>query len=171
MKHYEETHILALDVRHSRIGYALFSGPKRLLDWGASTVPSGCKNRTRWIQRKMERLLRQGAPVRVVAREQRRKRLPRNATAKPILKAIQSVAETEGVPMHSIWRDEIRSAFRIFKARTKDEIACVLVGIFPEMLIRLPPKRKKWQTESHRMIIFDAIATGFAYWQRPPPRE
>jgi glutamate-1-semialdehyde aminotransferase len=73
--------------------------------------------------------------------------------------------------MHSIGRDEIDSAFRIFKARTKDEIACVLVEIFPEMLTRLPPKRKKWQTEPHRMIIFDAIATGFAYWQRPPPRN
>jgi len=171
MKQYDETHILALDVRHSRIGYALFSGPKRLLDWGAGTVPPRCNNRTRWIQRRLERLLRQTAPVLVVAREQRRKRLPRNATGKPILKAIQSLTEAEGVPMHSIGRDEIDSAFRIFKARTKDEIACVLVEIFPEMLTRLPPKRKKWQTEPHRMIIFDAIATGFAYWQRPPPRN
>jgi hypothetical protein len=81
------------------------------------------------------------------------------------------VAEEHGIPMHVLGRDEIESTFCRFQARTKEEIAWAIVGIFPELLVRLPPKRKKWQPEPHRMIIFDAIATGFAYWQRPPPRE
>jgi hypothetical protein len=97
--------------------------------------------------------------------------LPGNANGEPILEAIQLAAKEYGIPLHILGRDEIESAFCRFRARTKEEIACAIVGIFPELLVRLPPKRKKWQPEAHRMIIFDAIATGIAYWQRPLPRE
>lgn len=171
MNHYEEEHILALDVRHSRIGYALFSGSKHLLDWGASTVPPRCNNRTHWIRQRITPLLRYGLPASIVTKQRRVAKLPRNANGEPILEAIRSAAEEYGIPVHVLGRDEIQSAFRVFQAGTKDDIACVLVGIFPELLIRLPAKRKKWQPEPHRMIIFDAIATGFAYWRRPSPRD
>ncbi len=171
MKHYEETHIVALDVRHSRIGYALFSGPKRLLDWRASTVPSRCSNRAQWIREKMALLLQHGSPAYIVTRPHRLAKLPPNANGMSILKTIQSVAAEQGIPMYVIGRDEIKSTFCRFRARTKEEIACAIVEIFPELLVRLPPKRKTWQTEARGMIVFDAIATGIAYWQRPPPRK
>ena len=171
MKHYEETHILALDVRHSRIGYALFSGPKRLLDWGASTVPSQCSNRAQWIERRMEQLLRYGTPASLVTKQRRQAKLPGNTNGEPILETIRSIAKEHGVAMQVLGRDEIQSAFRVFQAHTKEEIACVLVGIFPELLARLPTKRKKWQPEPRGMIAFDAIATGFTYWRRSPPHE
>jgi hypothetical protein len=171
MKPSEETHILALDVRHSRIGYALFSGPRQLLDWGASSVPPYCNNRTHWIRQKLMPILRHGSPACIVTKQRRLAKLPRNATGEPILEAIRSAAIEHGISVHVIGRDELKSAFRIFRARTKDEIAWAIVGIFPELLIRLPPKRKNWQPEPHAMIVFDAIATGIAYWQRPPPRS
>jgi hypothetical protein len=170
MKCYDETHILALDVRHSRIGYALFSGPKLLLDWGASTIPPRCSNRAHWIRQKMASLLRHGSPSSIVMKERRRAKLSGNTNGAPILKAIRSATKEHGIPLHVLGRDEIESAFCIFRARTKEEIACAIVGIFPELLVRLPPKRKKWQPEAHGMVVFDAIATGIAYWQRPPPR-
>jgi hypothetical protein len=94
-------------------------------------------------------------------------KLQRNANGEPILEAIRSVAEAYGIPVHVLGRDEIESAFCIFRARTKEEIACAIVGIFPELLVRLPLKRKKWQPEAHGMIVFDAIATGIAHWQLP----
>jgi hypothetical protein len=171
MKRTEETHILAVDVRHSRIGYALFWGPKRLLDWGASTVPAQCSNRGEWIRRTITPLLRHGSPALVVTKQRRRARLPGNANGAPILEAIRSAAEEYGIPMYVLGRDEVESAFCIFQARTKEEIACAIVGIFPELLVRLPLKRKKWQPEAHGMIVFDAIATGIAYWQRSSPRK
>jgi len=170
MNHYEEMHILALDVRHSRMGYALFVGSRRLLNWGVSTVPPRCCNRAEWIRPRIAELLRHGSPVCVVTRPRRLAKLPRNANGESILEAIRSVAEEHGVPMHVLGCDEIESTFCRFRARTKEEIACAIVGIFPELLVRLPLKRKKWQPEAHGMIVFDAIATGIAYWQRPPPR-
>jgi hypothetical protein len=162
--------ILALDVRHSRIGYALFWGPKRLLDWGASTIPPQCSNRAEWMRQKMAPLLRHGSPAIVVTKQRRLAKLPGNANGEPILGAIRSLAEEHGIPMHVLGRDEIESAFCRFRARTKEENAWAIVGIFPELLSRLSPKRKTWQAEARRMIVFDAIAIGIAYWQRSPPR-
>jgi hypothetical protein len=93
-------------------------------------------------------------------------KLARNASGETILQTILSVIKDRAIPVHLLRRDEVEAAFRVFKVRTKDDIACVLVQIFPELLIRLPPKRKAWQSESHRMIIFDAVANGFTLWQR-----
>ncbi len=169
MRYSEETQILALDVRHSRIGYALFVGPRRLLDWGVNTVPAECRKRAEWIQLKMAELLRRGSPACVVTRPQRLMKLPSNAIGVPILKAIRSATKEHGIPMYVLGRDEIQSAFRTFHVRTKEEIASAIVGIFPELIVRLPLKRKKWQPEAHGMIVFDAIATGIAYWQRKFP--
>jgi hypothetical protein len=114
----------------------------------------------------MAALIQYGSPTSIVAKQQWRVRLPRNASGEPIFKTVQSAAEECDIPMHVLGRDEIQSAFHVFQARSKDEIACVLVGLFPELLVRLPPKRKKWQPEPHGMIVFDAIATGFAYWRQ-----
>lgn len=113
----------------------------------------------------MAALIRNGSPTSIVAKQQLRVRLPRNAHGEPIIETIRSVVEEHGVAMQVLGRDEIQSAFRVFQAHTKDDIACALVGIFPELLVRLPAKRKKWQPEPHGMIVFDAIATGFAYWR------
>jgi hypothetical protein len=46
--------------------------------------------------------------------------------------------------------------------------------MFPELLWRLPPKRKNYQSEHPSMTVFDAVALGFTYLQSngaelPPP--
>jgi hypothetical protein len=53
----------------------------------------------------------------------RLEKLPRNANGEPILKAMQSEAVERGISMHIIGRDELKFAFRILRARTKEEIA------------------------------------------------
>ena len=92
----------------------------------------------------------------------------------PIFKAIAREAALLRIPVYFISRAEVQEAFRMFRGNTKEQIAEVLVGIFPELVSRLPPKRKKWQPEYRGMIVFDAAANGFAHWQRngtqtPPP--
>jgi hypothetical protein len=166
MKRHPETTILAIEVRQSRIGYAFFSGPKRLLNWGASTVPARCPDRADWMRRRTVALLRLCSATSIVAKEMRPLKLPNNSTGETILQTILSVIKDHAIPVHLLRRDDVEAAFRVFKVRTKDDIACVLVQIFPELLIRLPPKRKAWQSESHRMIIFDAVANGFTLWQQ-----
>jgi hypothetical protein len=78
------------------------------------------------------------------------------------------------IPVYCVSHGEVRDAFRLVPSSTKEQIAEVLVELFPELLTRLPPKRKKWQPEYRGMIVFDAVAVGIAYWHRngmqfPPP--
>lgn len=93
-------------------------------------------------------------------------KLARNSHGEMTFQMVLSVIKDHAIPVRLLRRDDVEAAFRVFKVRTKDDIACVLVQIFPELLIRLPPKRKAWQSESRRMIIFDAVANGFTLWQQ-----
>jgi len=168
--------ILAIEARRSRFGYALFEGPNRLLDWGASTVPADLTGRAAKdaARKRIALALRRCHPVAAVVRRPRRVKTGRGATPGPILRTIAREAAALPIPVHSLSRGEVREAFQLLRGRTKEEIAEALVGIFPELVTRLPPKRKKWQPEYRGMIVFDAVAVGFAYWQRnemqfPPP--
>jgi len=176
MKDCHEIRILAFDARRSRFGYALFEGSKRLLDWGASAIAPGSADRTAitMASKRIASLLKFGLPAAVVVKCPRRNNQKPATSMSPIVKAILREAAARRIPVSLMSREEIQQAFRIFRGSTKDEIASILVQIFPELLVRLPPKRKVWQSEHHAMIVFDAIATGFAYWQRkgtqlPPP--
>jgi GTPase len=168
MNCHHEVRILAFDVRRSRFGYALFEGPKRLLDWGASAIAPGSADSVAiaTVRKRIAFLLKIGLPTVVVVKQPRRNSRNDASTRASIVKAILREAAACQIPVRFIDREEIQQAFRIFRGSTKDEIAATLVDIFPELLARLPPPRKVWQTEHHAMIVFDAIATGFAYWQR-----
>jgi hypothetical protein len=176
MKGYPSFLLLAIEVRRSRFGYALFEGPERLLDWGGSAVPPGFAGRaaTEAARKRIASVLRRGSPAAIVVDRPRRTKTSPVVPACPVFKSILREAETLKVPVHLLSREEIRAAFRIFPARSKEQIACVLVSEFPELTHRLPLKRKKWEPEKRGMIVFDAIAVGLAYWLRngtesPPP--
>jgi hypothetical protein len=160
--------ILAFDVRLSRFGYALFDGPQTLLDWGASEIPAGLAYRAAVLiaRKRVAPLMKLGHPTAVIIRRPCLGNRGSTASTFPIANAIIRESTSNQVRLHSMTRKEIQHAFRIFRGSTTDEIASILADIFPELLTRLPPKKKKWQSERHAMIVFDAIATGFAFWLR-----
>ncbi|MDG7002208.1 MAG: hypothetical protein JRN15_24175, partial [Nitrososphaerota archaeon] len=47
--------------------------------------------------------------------------------------------------------------------RTKYQIASTIAQMFPELRLKLPPKRRPWQTEHYNIAIFDAISLALAY--------
>jgi hypothetical protein len=100
----------------------------------------------------------------------------RNAPAlRRIATEVRREAAIRSVPVFIFSPEEVKNAFRIFRVTTKDDVASVLTGMFPELLWELPRKRKKWDNEHPRMAVFDAISVGFAYFQRHgmrvPPSE
>jgi len=152
--------ILALEIRRSCFGYAVFQGPKRLLDWG-STSPSPLDGAGERAKYRFLSLLNVFVPTVVVVKKAR-KGTPRNA----ILQFIKREASQRSIPLLVITQNEVHKWFCIFQARNKYEIAEVLTRIFPELLFKIPRKRRVWESEAHAMIVFDAIATGFAFWQQ-----
>jgi len=168
MRNHHEMRILAVDARRSRFGYALFEGPTRLLDWGASEIPADSADRTSIMMasKRVLPLLKLGHPEVVVVKRPRRGSRGSGTATGPFVKAILRAASERQIRVCPMSRREILQGFRIFNGSTKDEIAHILAEVFPELRTRLPPKKKTWQSERHAMIVFDAVATGFAYWQR-----
>ena len=173
-KRTNDPRILTIDLRAQRFGYAVFEGPKQLLDWGARFYPPGGKSGAVVAGNRIAALIKAFPPTVIVVRKVRHKMMRNSAGVQPILKAIRREASTHSIPVHFVARSEVREAFRILRAKSTYEIAGILTAIFPELLWRLPHKRKTYESEHPVMSIFDAIALGFTYWQlngawMPPP--
>jgi len=161
--------ILAIDLRIQELGYAVFEGPKQLLDWGGMTYRS-----VDVAGRRLADLLTLCHPSALIVRKDRRTGVRNTPAVAAIVKSIKHEAAGRSIPIIVLTPEAIREAFSIFSVKNKDELASMLATEFPELLWKLPPKRKRWQHEHHRMMVFDAIALGFAYYRQngteaPPP--
>lgn len=168
MTNTDDRNVLAVEARRNRFAYALFECGARLIDWGASAVSPRLANRMAKdvMTMRVSSMLRRSHPAAVVVSQPRKTRSNKSKTLGLALRTIFSEAELRQIPVCTMSREEVKEAFRAHGAITKDDIAWVLVGYFPELLTRLPVRRGKYRSESHRMIIFDAIATGIAYLQQ-----
>jgi hypothetical protein len=161
--------MMAIEIRRSCFGYAVFQGSKWLLDWGATTrYPlSGAIQRA---EKRLLFLLRMLHPVLVVIR-----RPCQSAPRGPILSLLKRLTAEASVPIFTLTQDEVRQAFSRGGFGNKYHVAEALAGIFPDLIFKLPPKRGTGDSERHAMIVFDAIATGYAHLQRTqmglPPTE
>lgn len=157
-----ETHsvrILAVEVRRSCFGYAVFQGPKQLLDWGATT-PYPLPHALPRAEKRFRFLLRTLPPAALVVKK------PYHSISRgALIQFFKRETARCSIPMFTMTRKDIRKAFGIFRARNKYQIADALTRIFPELIFRLPPVRDTGDSERHAMLSFDAIATGFAYLQ------
>jgi hypothetical protein len=166
--------VLAIDLRPKRFGYAVFEGPKRLLDWGVASYRPGGEEGATVARRRVANLVRLFLPSVIVVRKVQRNPARNSPGVQPILKAIRRDALARFIPICLIARPEVRKAFRGCPAKSKYEIACSIVQMFPDLLWKLPPNRKFYESEHPSMTIFDAVALGIAYWRSsgaeiPPP--
>lgn len=157
--------ILAIDLRPQQFGYAVFEGPKRLLDWGVAYYRPGGKEGAVVAGRRVAEMVRMFLPSVIVVKKVRQKIARDSYGAQPILRVIRRKAAADSISLRLISRRDVREAFGIFRGNTKYEIACNLTVIFPELLWKLPPKRKLYESEHPSMTTFDAIALGFTYWE------
>lgn len=145
-----------------------------MLDWGATYFRPGGSIGAAAVGKRVARLVRDFLPSVIVVKKVRRKMTRNSPGVQPILRAIRREAQAHSIPVCFIARGDVRKAFCAYHGKSKYEIACILTTIFPELLWRLPPKRKNYQSEHPSMTIFDAIALGFTHLQPdgaeiPPP--
>jgi len=161
----KHSRILALDLRTQRFGYAVFEGPKRLLDWGAAQHRPGGDIGAVAAQRGIAKLFSIFHPSLLVVHAAPYKAKHNSRGVTPILRAIRRVASAHRVPVLTLTRKDVRHAFREHHAGNKYQIASVIAAMFPELIWRLPPERKIYESEASGMTIFDAVAVGVTYWQ------
>jgi Holliday junction resolvasome RuvABC endonuclease subunit len=160
-----ELRVLAIDPHPRGFGYAVFEGPLRLVDWGTRDRPPGQGARSRY--ERIGELVRRYRPTVIVVEDctvTGSHGATRESGGSP--RAFSSAARASGVVGRALPLAAVYRAFAGTGAGTKYGIATALVRAFPELMVRLPPKRKPWQTEDSRMSIFDAVALGLTYFRR-----
>jgi hypothetical protein len=109
--------------------------------------------------------LKSFSPSAIIVKRERWERAQISSHIRSLVEVMTRVGSTHSIPILLIGDDDVRKTFRNLGCDTRDEIAAALARIFPELVWRLPPKRRAWQSEHPRMAMFDAIALGLAYWQ------
>ncbi len=155
--------VLAIDLRLHRSGFAIYEGPRRLLDYGTTAVPfERAENSTS----RFADLLKISLPSVIVVRKDRWEGMVAHPQAKLLIEMLASEADARGIEIRLLDQDAIKSTFRNLNCETKAEISSALSRFFPDLVWQLPPQRRIWDAEHPRQSVFDAIALGFVYWQQ-----
>ena len=163
--------IVAIALRSRRFGFAVFEGPNRLLDWGMVFYPLNNDVQRAAASKRVASLLTLFIPSVVVVGRTRPLNVRNDSGIRPILRSIRREASSRLIPVRLMKKAEVREVFRLFRAKSKHEIASLVVQMFPELLWKLPPRRRIWESEHPIMTMFDAVALGFAYWQHDGARD
>jgi D-alanyl-D-alanine carboxypeptidase len=163
--------ILAIALRSRRFAYAVFERSDRLLDWGMVFYPLNNTKQRAAASKRIASLFTQFTPSEVAVGKARLVNTRKGSGVRPILRSIRHQASSRLIPVRLMRSAEVKKVFRLFRAKSKYAIASMLAEVFPELLPRLPAKRRIWESEHPRMAMFDAIALGFAYCQRYGTRE
>lgn len=161
-----QTRLLAVYPCLQRFGFAVFKGPTQLLDWGGGAFSVRNGDSSLAICGRICPLLKIYAPEVLVVRKVASGEGERYAEIRPIMSAIKKQAAKQSVEFELVGREEVRRTFERFGTTTKYDIAARVATLFPELMWKLPPPRKSWQTEYYNMAIFDAASLGIAYFSR-----
>jgi hypothetical protein len=151
----DEFRLVALEIRPQKAGFAVFEG-SALLDWGVTRYGKAVP-----ASRRIESLLDLHGPSVIVTRW--RPRLKHNPTGANVVESIKQGAQSRSIRVRSFDASQIRTFFKQRGCWNKHSTAVLLAEWFPELALRVPPKRKPWQNEPHNALLFDAVAIGVTY--------
>jgi hypothetical protein len=146
------------------LGFAVFKGPTKLLDWGIR-VYNGPRQRTgNSLEKRISSLLDFHAPSTLVIRKIHVHSPTTAQQLARIIKTIRVEARRRSVGVHVLRAAAVKKFFARSGLTTKHEIALTLAEWFKDIAWKLPNKKKTWQSERFNMVIFDALATGVAFF-------
>jgi hypothetical protein len=162
MKSTNDSRVLALAVRHRRMGFAAIERSSLLLDSGARTYKSAAD-----IPQILVPLFSISMPTIVVARRADHRLLQHRSTVNSILMMIRKECAHRSIPFEIVDLQDVRGAF-LEVGRAKEQIAEAIARAFPELHWCLPPRRRErpWVSEGWNTVRFDAVAAGLAFLAR-----
>ena len=147
--------VLALDVRPARFGYVVVENG-RLIEWGLRHGATPDLLRAHLIY-----ILQLWAPDAVVIRS--RKIHFGSARLEQVLAAFQEEVVRHGTRLRLLDQKGIARFFKEQGRKNKYDVAALVAERFPELVWRLPNKRRCWEPEKARMSLFDAAAVAYVY--------
>ena len=160
--------ILAIDPASRGFGFAVLEGQNRLVDWGVKDVR---RNKRPETLRKVEELTQFYNPDAIIVEDCLQRASRRRERVQDLIENILDLARQNKITVRRIPLSTVRRFFSETGDATKHQIATTLADRFPELALRLPRKRKPWESEHHSMSIFDATALGLVSFYRSVPLQ
>lgn len=161
-----EMRIVALAIRSQRLGLALLEDSLGLMDWRTLHYEGNFSGPVQAAKRKLASLFALYMPSVIVIQKSRLSNASNSANLESIGRFLRRESRLRAIPIISMRRKDVRDTFREIQGKSKDAIAAALTQMFPELLSKLPPRRKIWHGEHPTMPLFDAVALAVAYWDR-----
>jgi hypothetical protein len=154
--------VLALVPSSRGLGYAVFEGPARLVDWGVGRI---ALVRIPDILKRVDALAAWYVPDVIALAEIGSHEQPRRKLASELNERIGVLGKKRKIRVATHSQSMVRQCFsQVFAATFKAEIAEAIVKEFPELSPRQPPKRVPWKSQDARMCIFDAAAVAITHF-------
>jgi hypothetical protein len=161
--------LLALEIRASRLGFAVLEGSARLLDWGVRSFGEQDQGVRSAVSDRIATLLAFHKPSAVVVRARRYHSADNNKKFLGIVAAIRAETKRNSTEFCILTTRQVRDRFALRGKVTKHDIAMSLADQFEELSWKLPHRRKAFQSEAPAMLVFDALANGIAFVERQTP--
>jgi hypothetical protein len=166
-----EERVLALEIRLSNFGFVVFDGPTKLLDWRVRNYAGRSDTRRAILEKRLHPLLDLYVPSTVLMRRKGGSSKRARKIILSVVQTIEAITKTRSIQFQILNTRAIRSIFLDYGCMTKHQIASVIATRFEELSWKLPRQRKPWEREPHFMPIFDAVATGMAFFDQRVRRE
>lgn len=146
------------------MGFARIEGLNALADCG---VKNARKHKNTECLGHAKKLIDLHQPEVIVLENTADRKIRRYPRVRRLTKQLIALGKKRNVPVVLLDRKEVHQIFFPDSQGTKHQLAEILAERYPDELARrLPPKRRAWMTEDHRMGIFTAVALALAFNRR-----
>ncbi|MEM7296666.1 MAG: hypothetical protein AAF391_00190 [Bacteroidota bacterium] len=156
-----EKTVVALDPTSHGYGFVFFDGISKLIDWGHTQIRP---NRRKKTLESIASLLGRYNPDVVVIEDWHSPHSRRRGRVKELLRDVADFVSEAKKEIECYSPMEVASSFAPYGQITKYDIAELIAEAYPELISRLPPRRKIWMSEDERTSIFDAAALALTYY-------
>jgi hypothetical protein len=158
--------LLALEIRASRLGFAVFEGPTKLLDWGVRSFDNDHKTLRSSVSDRISVLLTFYEPLALVMRGRICNSASHRRTLAKIVSAIRVESRRNSTRFIVLTTRQVRNSFFANGKITKHDVALSVAQQFEELTWKLPRRRKFYQSEAPAMVVFEAVANGIAFFRK-----
>jgi hypothetical protein len=152
--------LLALEVRSRKMGFVVFEGPTRLLDFGIRGFSQPTQRLHEVVAKRIKPLLFRYSPSAIVMRRDNHYALQHPARLRIATDAIRKEGNRCGIEFRLLKTKSRNNFFVQVGCDAKHQVAQLIAKQFNELSPMLQPQRRPWHSESYHTVIFDAVATG-----------
>lgn len=162
--HGSNRNVLALDIRAQKLGFVMFEEQTKLLAFGTQRYGGTRRRLVNAALKRVALLLDLYEPSALVIRKIHVHSPEVSQQLREVTKIVCNEARRRSIRVQIFSADTVKRFFAESGLKTKHEIACTLAEWYKEIAWKLPTKKKAWQSERHNSVIFDAVATGVAFF-------